>query len=83
MLLCFSLSRFLFFVSFALYAGSVVNNLPANTGNTRASGLIPGLGRSAEAGNATHFSILAWKIHGQRNLVGYSPWGHKESDTTK
>ena len=19
--------------------------------------------------------------HGQRNLVGYSPWGHKESDT--
>ena len=21
--------------------------------------------------------------HGQRSLVGYSPWGHKESDTTK
>ena len=21
--------------------------------------------------------------YGQRNLVGYSPWGHKESDTTK
>ena len=20
--------------------------------------------------------------HGQKNLVGYSPWGHKESDTT-
>ena len=30
---------------------------------------------------ATHSSILAWKSHGQRNLVGYSPWGHKESDT--
>ena len=26
---------------------------------------------------ATHSSILAWKIHGQRSLVGYSPWGHK------
>ena len=22
---------------------------------------------------ATHFSILAWRIHGQRSLVGYSP----------
>ena len=21
--------------------------------------------------------------HGQRNLVGYSPWGRKESDTTE
>ena len=26
--------------------------------------------------------ILAWEIHGQRSLVGCSPWGHKESDTT-
>ena len=26
---------------------------------------------------ATHSSILAWKSHGQRSLVGYSPWGHK------
>ena len=23
------------------------------------------------------------KCHGWRNLIGYSPWGHKESDTTK
>ena len=29
---------------------------------------------------ATHSSILAWKSHGQRSLVGYSPFGHKESD---
>ena len=21
--------------------------------------------------------------HGQRNLAGYSPWGHRESDTTE
>ena len=26
---------------------------------------------------ATHFSIFAWEIHGQRCLAGYSPWGHK------
>ena len=31
-----------------------------------------------EEGMATHSSILAWRIHGQR-----SPWGHKESDTTE
>ena len=32
---------------------------------------------------ATHSSILAWKFHGWRSLVGYNPWGHKESDTTE
>ena len=32
---------------------------------------------------ATHFSILAWRIHGQRSLAGYSPWGGKESDMTE
>ena len=26
--------------------------------------------------------FLPGKSHGQRNLTGYSPWGHKESDTT-
>ena len=25
--------------------------------------------------------LLHGKSHGQRSLVGYSPWGHKESDT--
>ena len=32
---------------------------------------------------ATHSSILAKEIHGQRRLVGYSPWDHKESDITE
>ena len=32
---------------------------------------------------ATHSIILAGKSHGQRSLVGYSPWGHKELDTTE
>ena len=30
-----------------------------------------------ERETATHFSILAWKTHGQRSLVGYSPWGRR------
>ena len=32
---------------------------------------------------AHHSSTLAWKIHGQRSLVGYSPWGLEELDTTE
>ena len=27
--------------------------------------------------------FLPGKSHGQRSLVGYSPWGHKELDTTE
>ena len=27
--------------------------------------------------------FLPGKFHGQKSLVGYSPWGHKESDTTE
>ena len=30
---------------------------------------------------ATHF--LLGKSYGQRSLVGYSPWDHKELDTTE
>ena len=45
---------------------------------------VPSLGQEdpLEKSMATHSSILAWEIHGQSSLVGYSPWGHKESDTT-
>ena len=31
----------------------------------------------------TNSRFLAWRVHGQRSLVGYSPWGRKESDTTE
>ena len=45
-------------------------------------GSIPGSARSPGEGNG-HSSTLAWKIPGQRNLVGYSPWGRKKLDTTE
>ena len=32
---------------------------------------------------ATYSSMLAWRIHGQKSLAGYSPWCHKELDTTE
>ena len=34
-------------------------------------------------GMAIHSVFLPGESHGQRSLVGYSPWGHKESDTTE
>ena len=30
-----------------------------------------------EKGMATHSGILAWKIHGQKSLVGHSLWAHR------
>ena len=35
------------------------------------------LRNSAGEGNSAHASMLSGKCHGQRSLVGYSPWGHK------
>ena len=31
---------------------------------------------------APHSRTLAWKIHGRRSLVGCSPWGREESNTS-
>ena len=36
-----------------------------------------------EKGMATHSSILAWRIPLDRRLVGCSPWGCKELETTE
>ena len=40
----------------------VVKNLPANAGDIKEEGSIPGLGRSPGGGMATHSYILAWRI---------------------
>ena len=55
-----------------------------SAGNAGNLGLIPGLGRSpgGEHGNPLQYSCLE-NPHGQRSLVGCSPRGHKESDTTE
>ena len=55
----------------------------ASTCNAGDLGPIPGLERFPlpEKETATHSSILAWRIPmDKRSLVGYSPWGRKESD---
>ena len=39
--------------------------------------------RPPEEEMAMRSSVLTWKSHGQRSLMGYSPWGCKESDMTE
>ena len=58
-----------------------VRNLSAMWGDLNS---ILGLGRSPGGGhgNPLQYSCLE-NPHGQRSLVGCSPWGHKESDKTE
>ena len=55
-----------------------------NPSETGKPGLYPRLGRSPGGwhGNPLQYSCLE-NPQGQRSRAGYSPWGHKESDTTE
>ena len=61
--------------------GAVVKNPPANAGDARDVGSIPGLGKSSGEGNGTALqdSCLEYPMN-QRSLAGYN---HKDSDTTE
>ena len=63
---------------------SMVKNMPANAGVPEDLGSIPGSRRFPGGGNGIplQYSFLD-KSHRQRSLVGYSPWDHKQSDTTE
>ena len=64
--------------------GSVVKNPPANAGDKRDTGWIPGLGRSLGGGhgNPLQYSCLE-NPHGQRSVVDYCSYCCKESDMTE
>ena len=52
--------------------------------NAEDLGSIPGSGRSPGEGKWQPIPVfLPGKFYGRRSLVGYCPWGHKESDTTE
>ena len=57
----------------------MVKNPPANAGDIRDSGSIPGSGRSPGGGDGNSMP----EFHGQRILVGYSPRGLKELGMTE
>ena len=60
----------------------MVKHLPAML-ETRLRSPGPGGEDPLEKEMATHSSTLPRKFHGWRSLVGYSPWGCKESDSTE
>ena len=63
----------------------VVKNPPANTGDIRDKGLIPGSGRypGGGHGNPLQYSSLENPMDRGAWWATYSPYGHKELDTTQ
>ena len=56
----------------------------ASAYNAGDPGSTPGSGRSPGERNGKPTPVfLPGKSHGPRSLVGYRPWGHKESDMTE
>ena len=54
----------------------MVKNQPASAGDPLVRS--PGQEDPLEKEMATHSSVPAWKLQGQRSLSGHSPWGHEE-----
>ena len=65
----------------------VVKNPPANARDIRDAGSIPGFGRTPglewRRKRQPTSVFFPGKFHGQRSLMGYSPWGCKELDMTE
>ena len=62
----------------------MIKNSPANAGDIRDVGSVPGSGRSPGGGNgnALHY-FLPGEFHGQRSLADSSPCNSEELDTTE
>ena len=61
----------------------MVKNPPANEETVEKRARFLGQEDPLEEVMATHSSVLARRPHGQKSLVGYHPWGHKELDMTE
>ena len=59
----------------------MVKDTSANAGDSRDADLTPGSGRSPSRKWQSTPVFLPGHFHGQRNLVDYHPWDHKESKT--
>ena len=61
--------------------GSAGKQSACNEGDARYSGLIPGWGKISWRREGQPIPVfLPGESHGQRSLVGYSPWGARESE---
>ena len=60
-----------------------VKNLPDSAGDVKDTGLIHGWGRFPWRRKWQPTPVfLPGESNGRKSLVGYSPWGRKESDAT-
>ena len=60
----------------------MIKNLLANAGVVKDMGSIPRSRKSPGEGNGNPLQYSCLENPVERSLVGYSPWGHKELDTT-
>ena len=78
------MEKYTFFLNWGIIAlgfpgGSVVKNPPANVGDA----FDPWVRKTPWRRKWQPTPVfLSGKFHGQRSLVAYSPWGHKELDTS-
>ena len=64
--------------------GTVIKNPPASAGDTKDVGSVPGQERFLQSRKWQPTpEFLPEKPDGQRSVMGYSPCGHTETDTTK
>ena len=62
----------------------VVKNLPTNAGDGKRYGFDPWVEKIPWSRKWQLTPVLLpGEFHGQRSLEGYSPWGHKELNTTE
>ena len=76
-------TEFMFYISYGASIGSVGKESAYDARDTGDMGAILGWEDPLEGEMATHSSIFAWEISLAEEPVGYSPWGHKRSDTTE
>ena len=68
----------------ASQAALMVKNLPASAGDAREAVSAPGVGKIPWRRKSLPTPVFSLgESHGQRGLVGFSPWDFKESDKTK
>ena len=61
----------------------MVKNLPASVGDTEMRAPFLGWEGPLDEETATHSSILAWESPWTEDLMGYHPWGCRESDVAE
>ena len=76
--------NFLFYVELQLIKASLGGSVSKESaGNARDPDSISGLGRSPGEENSYPLQYFCLENTMDRSLEGYSPWGHKELDTTE